>query len=88
MIVLEEQTDLVVDLCQVVDHGRYDSLWIYPRAIMYGIKRRTSCSVVCASNSVTQVEEKFRGLVIVRINRVPRDEITISRKAIFTGDRQ
>src|ERR1700679_2442778 len=76
MIVLEEQTDLVVDLCQIVDQGRYDSLWAYQVALTHEIERGTSCSVVCAANCVKQVEVNFGGLVIFRINLVSRDEMT------------
>jgi DNA-binding winged helix-turn-helix (wHTH) protein len=76
MIVLEEQTGLGVDLCQIVDQGRYDSLWAYQLALTYEIERGTSCSAVCAAKCVKQVEVNFCGLVIARINLVSRDETT------------
>ena len=71
--VLQKQADLLINFRQAIDQRRYDRLRADQRGLEDEVDRGTTHSVMCLLQRVGYVEQKVRRLIVIGIDRKPRD---------------
>jgi hypothetical protein len=76
VVILQNQKYFVVDVRQVIDQSRQDCPRVDEGAFLNQVNRCLPHLFARSLQGVTRIEDKSRGLVIVRIDREPRDRIS------------
>ena len=76
MVIFQKQKYFVVYICQIIYQGRQYCSRVDEEAFLNQVNRRLPYFLARALYSVTHIEDKSRGLVIVRINGQPGDGIS------------
>src|SRR4051812_15670738 len=89
VIVLQKEVDLFVDLRQAVNQRRYDRRRADQRGFEDQIDCGTTHAVMGALQRVGYVKQKLRWLIVISVDRKPRNQIAALRKALdpFGGQR-
>jgi hypothetical protein len=77
MIILEKQVDLIVYLCQVVDQGRQDRRRVDQVVFEDQLDGPGACALTSVLQGLGHVEQKPRGLIVIRIDGDPRNGMAV-----------
>ena len=73
MIVLQKKVDVLIDLRQAVDQCRYDRMRADQGVLEHEIDCGSTDLVTGVLQCVGYVEQKLRGLIVIGIDRKPRN---------------
>src|SRR5712671_5175855 len=85
VIVFQEQVRLVVNVGQVIDQARYNRLQIDQEGLIDQIERIRANSGHRALYRLRHIEEKAGRLVVIGIDRQPRDRSSTLAKPLTPG---
>src|SRR6266404_95905 len=88
VVILQDQVDLVINVRQVVHQRRDNRARIDQEALPDQVDRRRAYPLARALQGVSDIEEKGRGLVVVRIDGEPRDRIAALLQPLEPGHGQ
>jgi hypothetical protein len=85
VIVLEKQVNVVLHLRQIVDQARQDRRWV-DQIVLEDQPDRAGADVRAGvMQGLGNVKQKPRGLVVVRIDRQPRNGIAVLLERLGPG---